>query len=276
MRRRISPRSARGSARRPGWEAADRLRRPPADAADRSGDEPRPGCDAPGSRNDDAPLGRCGSALGFDDLSARRCSDDDGAMTPAEETRERIATLAVTLRAFTQAAGAEAAMLLLDRGDGGQPFVVDCPQEGVITLAEGEQLVELEPSRLAAEPLPIPTIRPLGPFFVAALLTELDAAADGRGAGAADHAGAAGDLGLGAAAGLAGDVGPDAGDGPVALLAGALLQLTGSFPGRSVVSATFLTDDPERPLQLTARAGDPLVASLGEQQFELPAGWPAP
>lgn len=170
-------------------------------------------------------------------------------MTPAEETRERIATLAVTLRAFTRLAGAEAAMLLLDRGDGGQPFVVDCPQEGLVTLAEGEQLVELEPARLAAEPLPLPSIRPLGPFTVAALLTELDAAAD---------------------------LGSDAADGPVSLLASALLQLTGSFPGRSVVSATFLTDDPERPLQLTARAGDPLVASLGERQFELPAGWPAP
>lgn len=165
-------------------------------------------------------------------------------MTPAEETRERIATLAVTLRAFTRLAGAEAAMLLLDRGDGGQPFVVDCPQEGVITLAEGEQLVELEPARLAAEPLPLPAIRPLGPFTVAALLTELDAV-------------------------------PADGSGPVAALAAALLQLTGSFPGRSVVSASFLTDDPERPLQLTARAGDPLVASLGERQFELPAGWPA-
>jgi hypothetical protein len=159
-------------------------------------------------------------------------------MTPADETRERIATLAVTLRAFTRLAGAEAAMLLLDRGDGGQPFVVDCPQEGLVTLAEGEQLVELEPARLAAEPLPLPPIRPLGPFTVAALLTELEAAAS---------------------------------DGPVALLAGALLQLTGSFPGRSVVSATFLTDDPDRPLQLTARAGDPLVASLGDRQFELPA-----
>lgn len=240
MRRRIPPRSARGSARRPGWEAADRLRRPPADAADRSGDALRGGCDEPAFRFDDGPFGRC--LGGVDDISASRCSDDD-AMTRAEETRERIATLAVTLRAFTRLAGAEAAMLLLDRGDGGQPFVVDCPQEGLVTLAEGEQLVELEPGRLAADPLPLPPIRPLGPFTVAALLTELDAA--------------------------------PAGGGPVALLAGALLQLTGSFPGRSVVSATFLTDDPDRPLQLTARAGDPLVASLGDRQFELPAGWPA-
>jgi len=164
-------------------------------------------------------------------------------MTPAEETRERIATLAVTLRAFTQAAGADAAMLLLDRGDRGQPFVVDCPQEGVVTLAEGDALVELEPSRLAAEPLPIPAIRPLGPFTVAGVLTELTAVDRG---------------------------------GSVAALARALLELCGAFPGRSVVSATFLTDDPDRPLQLTARAGDPLVASLGERQFELPAGWPAP
>lgn len=192
-------------------------------------------------------------------------------MTPAEETRERIATLAVTLRAFTRLAGAEAAMLLLDRGDGGQPFVVDCPQEGVITLAEGEQLVELEPARLAAEPLPLPAIRPLGPFTVAALLTELDAVAAELGRPTASGESFAAQLG---------SAGFEAGAGEpeetrIALLARALLQLTGTFPGRSVVSATFLTDDPERPLQLTARAGDPLVASLGERQFELPAGWPA-
>jgi len=168
-------------------------------------------------------------------------------MTPAEETRERIATLAVTLRAFTHAVGAEAAILLLDRGDGGAPFVVDCPAEGLVTLAEGEQMVELDAARLAAEPLPLPAFDGVlvgAPLSVAAVRAEL----------------------AGTAAGDA---------SPVASLARALRALTGGFPGRSVVSATFLTDDPERPLQLTARAGDPLVASLGEEQSELPVGWPA-
>ncbi|MBB4664033.1 hypothetical protein [Conexibacter arvalis] len=194
-------------------------------------------------------------------------------MTPAEETRERIATLAVTLRAFTHAAGAEAAILLLDRGDGGQPFVVDCPQEGFVTLAEGEQLVELDPARLAAEPLPVPSVRPLGPFAIAALRAELTAIAD-DGRSDPDLPAVAADPVVvpGAAAGTG--VGGGAGEARIAPLARALRELTAGFPGRSVLSAIFVTNDPERPLQLTARAGDAMIASLGEEQFELPARWP--
>jgi hypothetical protein len=181
-------------------------------------------------------------------------------MTPAEETRERIATLAVTLRAFTGLVGAEAAVLLLDRGDGGLPFVVDCPAEGLVTLAEGEQLVELDAARLAAEPLPLPVFdgvaagAPLRAGTVRAELAALTAGGSPSGA-----------AGGGAAAGGA----------SIAPLARALRELTGGFPGRSVVSATFATDDPDRPLQLTARAGDPLVVSLGDEQAELPPGWPS-
>lgn len=161
-------------------------------------------------------------------------------MTPAEETRERIAEMAVTLRAFAQASGAESAILLLDRGDGGQPFVVDCPQEGLVTLAEGEDAVELDPERLAAEPLPLPDVRPLGPFAVDALRADIAAQ-----------------------------------QGPVEALARAVVELAGRFPGRSVLSATFLTNDPERPLQVAARIGDPVVVALGDEQFVMPSGWPA-
>jgi hypothetical protein len=161
-------------------------------------------------------------------------------MTPAEETRDRIATMAVTLRAFARAAGADSAILLLDRGDSGQPFVVDCPQEGLVTLAEGETSVELDPERLAAEPLPLPDVRPLGPVAVDALRAEITAPL-----------------------------------GAVESLARAVRELAGRFPGRSVLSATFATSDPDTPLQLAARPGDPLVVVLGEEQFEMPAGWAA-
>ncbi|MDW5595493.1 hypothetical protein VSS74_14175 [Conexibacter stalactiti] len=169
-----------------------------------------------------------------------------------EVARERIATLAVTLRAFAQAAGAEAAILLLDRGDGGQPFVVECPADGPVVLAEGEHVVELDPSRLAAEPLPLPPVRAYGPFPVEGLRSELAASSRTD----AIHSELASP------------------DGGLTQLARAVGQLAAAFPGRSVLTATFPTTDPAVPLHLAARAGDPLVLALGEQQFELPPGWP--
>lgn len=169
----------------------------------------------------------------------RRRSDHGRGGGGADLARERIATLAVTLRAFAQAAGAEAAILLLDRGDGGQPFVVEAPADGPVVLAEGEHVVELDPARLAADPLPLPPVRAYGPFPVDGLRGELAAP-----------------------------------DGGLTQLAQAVCQLVTVFPGGSVLTATFPTTDPDLPLHLAARAGDPLVLALGEQQFELPPGWP--
>jgi hypothetical protein len=161
-------------------------------------------------------------------------------LSAADLARERIATVAVTLRAFTRATGAEAAILLLDRGDARQPFVVECPAEGLAVLAEGEHTVELDPDRLAAEPLPLPALRPLGAVEVDALRAQLTSPL-----------------------------------GAVEQLARGLRELAGRFPGRSVLSATFTTSDPATPLQLAARTGDPLVLALGEEQFEMAPGWPA-
>jgi hypothetical protein len=51
-------------------------------------------------------------------------------------------------------------------------------------------------------------------------------------------------------------------------------ELAELFPGRSVVSVVFATTDPEIPLQIAARGGDPIVLALGEEQYEMAAGWP--
>jgi hypothetical protein len=161
-------------------------------------------------------------------------------MSDADLARERIATIAVTLRAFTRATGADAAILLLDRGDARLPFVVECPAEGLATLAEGEHTVEVDPERLAASPLPLPDVRAFGRFEVDAVRAELGSPL-----------------------------------GAVEQLARGVRELASRFPGRSVLSATFATTDPDTPLHLAARTGDPLVLALGEEQFEMPAGWPA-
>ncbi|MDO8210915.1 hypothetical protein [Conexibacter sp. CPCC 206217] len=167
--------------------------------------------------------------------------------------------MAVTLRAFTRAAGAEAAILLLDRGDGGQPFVVECPFEGLALLAEGEHTVHLDPDRLSADSLPLPPLNAAGPFELEAVREQIDAP-----------------LGPGVRHGISSEargqaVAPD----EIEQLARALRQLTSRFPERSVLSATFPTTDPDVPLHIAARTGDPLVLALGDDQFEMPPDWPA-
>ncbi len=71
-------------------------------------------------------------------------------MTSTEEAREQIAQVVVTLRAFTIASGAFAAVLLLDQGEETPPLLVECPAVGLVGLSEGETTVELDAGRLAA------------------------------------------------------------------------------------------------------------------------------
>ena len=157
----------------------------------------------------------------------------------AEEARERIAHIAVTLRAFVHAAGALEATLLLDQGSEVAPLVVECPAVGPVLLSEGEDVVQLDADRLAAEPLPLPEVRELPPFEVDAVRAEITAPLGGI-----EHH------------------------------ARAVCELVELFPGRSVLAAVFATTDPETPLQIAARTDDPVVLALGEEQFEMAAGWP--
>lgn len=162
-------------------------------------------------------------------------------MAPAEEAREQIAQIVVTLRAFVHAAGALAATLLLDQGGEVPPLAVECPAVGPVVLAEGEEVVQLDADRLAAEPLPLPEVRELPPFEVDAVRAEITSPLGG-----VEHH------------------------------ARAVRELAGAFRGRSVLAVQFATTDPEVPLTLAARAGDPMVLALGEnEQFEMPPGWPA-
>ena len=36
----------------------------------------------------------------------------------------------------------------------------------------------------------------------------------------------------------------------------------------------FETNDPEQPLGITARGDDPIVVSIGEDEYEMEPGWP--
>ena len=158
-----------------------------------------------------------------------------------EEARERIAQIAVTLRGFVRAAGALEATLLLDQGAELPVLVVECPAVGPVLLVEGEDVVQLDADRLVATPLPLPEVKALPPFEVDAVRAEITSPLGG-----VEHH------------------------------ARAVRAVAELFPGHSVLSVAFATTDVERPLTIAARTGDPLVLSLGEdEQFEMPAGWPA-
>jgi hypothetical protein len=158
----------------------------------------------------------------------------------AEEARERIAQIAVTLRTFVHAAGALEATLLLDQGSEVPPLVVECPAVGPVLLGEGEEVVQLDADRLAAQPLPLPDVRALPPFEVDAVRAEITAPLGGI-----EHH------------------------------AQAVRALVDAFPGRSVLSVAFATTDPETPLSIAARTDDPIVLALGEaEQFEMAPNWP--
>lgn len=156
-------------------------------------------------------------------------------MTSAEEARERIAQIAVTLRAFVHAAGALEATLLLDQGPDAPVLAVECPADGPVLLAEGEDVVQLDADRLAAAPLTLPDVKALPPFEVDAVRAEISAPLGG-----VEHR------------------------------ARAVRTVAELFPGRSVLSVAFSTNDPQTPLTIGARSGDPVVLALGEETFELP------
>jgi hypothetical protein len=58
--------------------------------------------------------------------------------------------------------------------------------------------------------------------------------------------------------------------GSVQMLADAVLGLARVFGGGSVATATFATEDPDLPLTVAAREGEPIVLDIGGRQFALP------
>jgi len=147
-----------------------------------------------------------------------------------------------TLQAFLEGSEALRAVLLLDRGDAAEPVVVDCLLDGSAEVAEGENVRALADYEwLDAAPLgPLPPLRSFGPLdvdFSALTVTAPFGALD--------------------------------------FVARAVRDTAALFPGRSVLSAGFESTDPDRPLFLTARRDEPMVATLGDEEYELPRGWPS-
>jgi hypothetical protein len=154
-----------------------------------------------------------------------------------EAALARHAEAVATVRAFAERFGALRVVLLVDGGDA-PATMLDCEAGGALELTEGGGIWRL-PATLAsgAEPRPLPELRPPPR---AALAFDVES----------------GEL--------------EAPLGAVASLGRAVLSLASAFGGRSVATADFATRDPDLPITIAAREGEPLVLAAGDRRYVLP------
>jgi hypothetical protein len=143
-----------------------------------------------------------------------------------------------TVRDFVERSGALGVTVLLDRGEGHGAPLVDCRAGEPLTVTQGTQSALIPDQALeGVPPLPLSPPRPVPPTAL-----EVDP--------------------------VLGEVsGPI---GVVAMLAEGVLELARVLGGRTVAVADFATRSGDE-LSISARDGEPVVLTVGEQQFELPA-----
>jgi len=143
-----------------------------------------------------------------------------------------------TVQAFAEQAGAERVVVLLDGGEDALPVIVERFEDGGLQVTEGESARVAAPDAGVA-PLPLRGLRAVP------------------------------------ASALTAD--PETGElaaplGSVQLMADSVLALACALGGRSVATATFATRDPDLPLTVAAREGEPVVLDLAGRHFALPPG----
>jgi len=145
--------------------------------------------------------------------------------------------IVVTLREFLHRANAVQVQAVVDRG-AEPPALVTCGRLEPIEVVRGDEVVHL-PHGVELDhepPADLPSVPALPPF-------EVD---DDEGT-------------------ITGPL------GGVEAAARAVEALSTYLPGRSVAVAFYPTTSPELPLGIAARAGEPVVISIGEQQFTMPS-----
>jgi len=159
-------------------------------------------------------------------------------MSEMAEILARHAEAVATIRAYAERANAGRVVLLVDRGDDDSPAMVDRAPDGTIELTDGDTSVTVPASAIApAEPRPLPDLRPAPSSSLRADPATGELAAP---------------------------------IGAVTNMAEGVLGLARAFGGRSVASADFATHDPDLPMTIVAREGEPLLLAVGDGRFELP------
>jgi hypothetical protein len=140
----------------------------------------------------------------------------------------------VLLRDFLHRAGAVRAVAALEHDDG--TAIVDCERLQPIAVTTGGRTVVLPHAiELDAAPLPVPEVTQLPAFEVNAARGEITSPLGG-----VEH------------------------------YARAVRALSDALPGaHGVALVTWDTTDPDTPLSIGARGTEPLVLTLGDEEFEL-------
>jgi len=143
-----------------------------------------------------------------------------------------------TVRAFLARSDALRVVLLLDLGDADPPAMLDARPGAALELIDGGEGHEVPAEMpVPAPPRTLPEIRPAPSSALRADPATGELAAP---------------------------------IGAIANLGGAVLGLARAFGGRSVATAEFATQDPDLPMTIVARDGEPLLLAVGEGRFELP------
>jgi hypothetical protein len=146
-----------------------------------------------------------------------------------------------TIQDFTERSGAVRVAVLLDRGEGLAPPLLECEPGQPLTISQGEDAFMVPPAALAdVQPLAVEPPRP-----VPATAIEVDT--------------------------VLGEIAAPI--GAVEMLALAVKELARVLGGRTVAMADFATRSGDE-LSIAARPGEPTILAIGEHEFELPEAWP--
>jgi hypothetical protein len=166
-----------------------------------------------------------------------------GAVQPGAENPAALKVIArhaeaiATVRAFAERSEALRVVLLLDLGEEA-PAMLDAGPGGTLELThEGEAHEVPGAMPVPAPPRALPEIRPAPSSALRADPQTGELAAP---------------------------------IGAIANLGHAVLGLARAFGGRSVATAEFATQDPDLPMTIVARDGEPLLLAVGDGRFELP------
>ena len=147
-------------------------------------------------------------------------------------------TACVALRSFVHLSGALRAQALIPQGGANLPAVVSCERLGPLEIVIGDRSVELPHDVEIEGTAPdLGMLRPMPPFEVSAERGEV--------------------------AGMIGGV---------ELLSEAVLTVAGAIGNGAAVVVEMESTTPGLPLVLSGRVGEPVLVTLGEDEFELPEG----
>jgi len=155
----------------------------------------------------------------------------------AAEALARHGEAVATVRDYQQRTGALRVVVLVDRGAGRPPLMIDCDEEQSVEITDGDSLAAIPADAGApAAPKPLPDIRATPPSAVQLDLGTGDLQAP---LGAIEHT------------------------------AQTLQALARAFGNRSVATAELATRDPETTITLAARDNEPTVLAAGDYEYTL-------